>query len=135
MPKYSHAYNGFFESKVTSKKDQKLVSEFLGLPINQSRSYLRKAKSFDSLIDIAFKKYKVGEDRPHQAIMENWKDIVGSKNAHRCTPTNASAHSLTVSVSNPIIRSELQFNKRNILNKIRALPGCENISSLSFLAG
>ena len=118
-----------------SREAENLIAQFRGLPKNRSRSTLRESKSIDVLIENLIKSYKIGEARASDHIMANWMDIVGSKNAPRCCPKTITRGNLIITVANPIVRNELQFARSVILKRIRALPGCQEISGLTFLSG
>lgn len=118
-----------------SREIENLIAQFRGLPKNLSRSTLRESKGIEGLIDKCVKSYKIGEAHPTDHIMANWKEIVGAKNAHRCSPKTFSRGSLIVTVANPVIRNELQFNRLQIMKRIQALPGCDSLSGITFLAG
>lgn len=118
-----------------SRDIENLIAQFRGLPKNLSRSTLRDSKGIDFLIDSCVKSYKIGEEHHTDHIMANWKDIVGVKNAHRCCPKTFSRGNLVISVANPVVRNELQFSRSQIIKQIRALPGCESISGITFVAG
>lgn len=121
-------------SKFT-REQENLIALFRNLPINRSKSILRQSKKIDTLIENNLKFYKIGQPRPQDTIMSHWKDIVGSQHAHRCCPKTITRNTLIITVANPVIRNELQFNQLQILQKIQSLPQCENISTITFLAG
>ena len=118
-----------------SRDIENLIAQFRGMPENLSRSTLRDSKGIESLIDSCVKSYKIGEEHHTDQIMANWKDIVGIKNAHRCCPKTLSRGNLIVAVANSVVRNELQFKSREIINKIQALRGCESILGITFVAG
>lgn len=118
-----------------SRSVENLIAQFRGLPKNLSRSTLRESKGIDFLVDSCVKSYKIGDDHHTDQIMANWKDIIGEKNAHRCCPKKLSRGNLVISVANPVVRNELQFDYMKILKRIQALPGCNSISGINFVAG
>lgn len=118
-----------------SRDIENLIAQFRGLPRNLSRSTLRESRPIDSLIQSCLKSYKIGETRPEEQIMANWKDIVGQKNAHRSRPKTISRGSLVIVVANPTIRNELQFDREQIIKRLCNLSGCANISDITFIAG
>lgn len=118
-----------------SRDVENLIAQFRGLPKDLSRSTLRETKGLDFLIDGCVKSYKIGEDHHTDQIMANWKSIVGEKNAHRCCPKTLIRGNLLISVANSVVRSELQFNRSQIIEKIKALPGCDIITGITFFAG
>lgn len=118
-----------------SREVENLIAQFRGLPGNLSRSTLRESKSINGILENCLKVYKIGEARPTDQIMANWKSIVGEKNAHRCCPKTLSRGNLVIAVANPVVRSELQFIRGRIMEEIRALPGCGGITGITFVAG
>lgn len=114
---------------------ENLIAQLRGLPQDYSRSRLRHSQTIDYLIDVNLKSLKLGQPRPEDHIMANWRNIVGEKNAHRSCPKIISKGTLIISVSNSTIRNELLFERSNILKRLCALPGCQHIAGISFLAG
>lgn len=122
-------------ASVFPKNIENLIAQLRGLPQNFARSTLRPAKTIDSLIDVNLKSLKLGQPRPEEFIMEHWETIVGKKNAHRSCPKIISKGTLIISVANPVVRNELQFDRIRILKHLSTLPGCNRISNIAFLAG
>lgn len=68
--------------------------------------------------------------------MANWKAIVGEKTAHRCRPQKiVKERVLVITATNSVVRSELQFNQRQVLKRIQQIEGCEGIRELVIKAG
>ncbi len=67
-------------------------------------------------------------------IRENWKKCVPVRLATRCEPRELrdGRTTLVVAGENALVRQELEFAKRRILKKIRALDGCEKIEKIVF---
>ncbi|OIO59705.1 MAG: hypothetical protein COZ46_03400 [Verrucomicrobia bacterium CG_4_10_14_3_um_filter_43_23] len=114
-----------------SQKETELISELRGIPYPSRKLNLSTLFSIDSLLERNFKKYNIGRKTSEMVIMENWKAIVGSQRAHRCCPSKIiEGGVLIITINNPILRNELYFERRQILNKIHALPGCESIKDI-----
>lgn len=120
---------------IFSKQEANLIAQLRGLPINSSKSTLKPVKTIDSLIELNLKFLKLDQPRPQEFIMQNWEAIIGEKNASRACPKTISKDTLIITVANPVVRNELQFDRVRILKQLRALPGCNFISNISFLAG
>lgn len=113
-----------------------LIANFRNIP---RRNRFLKSNTLDisSVITRLEQKYKIiTEKLPQQALMEQWKDIVGSKNAHRCSPQKITPTGiLKISVGNAAVKSELTFQKLAILRKIRLIPECTKIIDVLFVSG
>lgn len=87
-------------------------------------------------MEILVERFKIGKVRPEQALMEHWREIMGDHNAQRCSPERIDPNGrLLINVSNPILRREMMFSKRRILERVHSIPGCETIQDIDFLAG
>lgn len=107
---------------------QNLIASFRGLPPDRSSSIPRKIRSLDTVIDDLQKKFQWDEKSTEQVIMENWRQIVGEKEAHRSRPGQlVRGKTLVITVTNSILRQEMGFRRNDILSKIRRLPGCQDI--------
>lgn len=76
-------------------------------------------------------------DKPgfHQTLMENWKQIVGPGNSHRCQPLRIiEPGTLVIASPNPTFRQEMGFQKAYLLRAIQRLPGGNKIRDLRFVA-
>lgn len=115
---------------------QNLIADLRGLPHDRSKAIENGAAKLDTLLEVILKQYKIGEKTPQQEIMENWRSIVGAGNAHRCSPARIVSNiKLVVRVSNPVLRQELQFQKRQILQRLHDLPTCKSLRDITFTAG
>lgn len=116
-----------------NRRTENLVANLRGLPEDTSHSIRRPAKSIGDLVDKVFERYKINQPRIEDIIMANWKQIVGEKAAHRCSPLKIiQKKRLIVFTTNATIRSELNFNRRELIKKISALPNCETIKEITF---
>lgn len=111
-----------------------MIADLRGLPVDQMRYNLQGTTKIDSLLEVITSRYKLEEPRIEEVIMEHWHDIVGSANAHRCSPLKIDRNVLLVSVSNPITRRELLFQKRSILQRLNQIPGLTGIKDIRFRA-
>lgn len=67
-------------------------------------------------------------------INENWPNLVPEELASRCAPVElrAGLTTLVVACESAVIRQQLEFKKRILLKKIRALRGCDRIKKIVF---
>jgi hypothetical protein len=111
------------------------VADFRGLPRADEHEWDKGAANMGSLLEVLIEKYKIGEERPEQTIMANWREIMGG-NASRCAPERIDTQGrLVVVVANPILRRELAFSRRPLVQKLRRLKGCDGITDIDFRAG
>ena len=86
--------------------------------------------SLNSLLVVFKERYKIEEPCPERSLVEHWGEVFG-KLANRCNPVRIKdEHTLIISVTNPTLRTELNFQKMHILNKIARLPHCAAIQDL-----
>ncbi len=115
---------------------ENLVANLRGLPEDRNRSILRPTYPIDTLLEVIVEQYRIGQERPVEVIMRDWKNIMGAENAPRCRPIRMEGdRRLIVAVANPTLRQELQFQRGMILNRLRRLSGCGDIEEIQFRAG
>lgn len=118
-----------------SRKTENLIANLRGVPEDHS-PITRETRDLNSLLDRLLDRYKIGQDSLEDRIRESWTSIVGEVNARYCTPKKIERErTLIISVSNPIIRQELQFNQAILLKKLKALKGGAKLNRLTFIAG
>lgn len=68
-------------------------------------------------------------------VRENWAKIVPAKIVGRCEPRELrdGLSTLVVAAENSLVRQELEFSKRVILKKIRALPACGKLKKIALI--
>ncbi|WP_041744917.1 DUF721 domain-containing protein [Coraliomargarita akajimensis] len=114
----------------SSKQIEDLIADFRGLPRTVSYSSTRPPIPLENLLVVLKEQYKLEEPSPERSLVENWSKVFG-KLAGRCNPLRIKdGHILMISVTNQTLRSELQFQKRQILKRIRNLKHCEDIDDL-----
>lgn len=127
MPKKPHKF---------SRRVENLIANFRGIPENYKPEAHSREKGIYSIIDRIENKYKIGVESTEDIISANWNQIVGSNNARSCAPSRIEKeNTLIISVSNPILRQELQFNKAILLKNLHAVPGTHKIRYLVFKTG
>ena len=90
----------------------------------------------EAVMEGVIQRFQINSCRPEEIIQSHWQQIVGEKNAKQSYPVRLDKKNyLTIAVSNPVIKQEMQFHRRMILSRLRGLSGCEGIQSIHFRAG
>jgi hypothetical protein len=111
------------------------IADFRGLPRADDYVWDNGPSGLDSLIEVVVEKYAIARQRPERTIMENWRTIMG-ENAPRCAPERIdSLGRLVVAVANPVLRRELAFSRKRLVERIRRIDGCGDIRDIEFRAG
>jgi hypothetical protein len=115
---------------------QNLLANLRGLPEDRGRSSDRPMKTLDEAVLDAFKKLRLDKPVPENAIVAHWHELLPGRLAKRSAPLRVlEGGRLVVQCENSVIKSEVRFHERAMLAKIRALPGCQDVRSLSFVNG
>ncbi len=115
---------------------EKLIANLRGIPENVEGEAPKTDRSLASVVDRILAKYKIGAESLEDRINERWPQIVGAANAANCAPSRIERDTtLVIAVANPVIRQELEFNKRLILKNLHAIPEARKIRTLVFRAG
>lgn len=115
---------------------ERLIANLRGIPENYEGEAPKTEKEMSVTLDRILNKYKIGTESLEDTINENWPQIVGQANARNCSPSRIEReHTLIISVSNPVIRQELEFNKRIILKNLQAIKGGRKIRGIYFKSG
>ncbi|MEO0510370.1 MAG: DUF721 domain-containing protein [Verrucomicrobiota bacterium] len=113
-----------------SKNVEDVIADFRELPRTVTSSSRKDPVPLDNLLVVLQGQYKLEEPSPERSLVENWGEVFGNI-AGRCNPVRIkNGQTLIISVTNQTLRSELQFRKREILNKIQRLDHCEAINEL-----
>lgn len=115
---------------------ENLIAAMRGFPSNRSRSVLRETVPVENLLNGVLEQYRIGIPSREETIMQNWDKIVGPTNAgfvHLLKIEND--RRALIAVTNPIVRQELFFHRKLILERIQALPGCQGIREIVLRAG
>jgi hypothetical protein len=113
---------------------ENLIANLRGIPENMTRSNLGPIQSIDILIGRILKKYNASTVQITNIIMKNWHDIVGTCYSHRCSIQKILNNQLFIRVENATLRTELAFQKKNILERLQSIPGCEHFIDIVFLS-
>lgn len=115
-----------------SRHVENLIANLRGLPEKYGRSRPRPVAQLDDLLEAVLDRYRVGQPTPEQRIIENWKSVVGERTAHRCRPERIDRQNrLVIAAANSVIKQELLFQKRVIIQRIQALPDCRHIRDIT----
>ena len=118
------------------KSVEKLIANLRGVPEDVEPVPPKTERDLGSVVERLMSRYKIGVESLEDRINENWPQIVGAANAKNCSPARIDRDvTLLVAVANPIIRQELEFNKRLILKNLHAIPGGKQIRFLVFKSG
>ncbi|EDY84277.1 hypothetical protein VDG1235_3908 [Verrucomicrobiia bacterium DG1235] len=115
---------------------ERLIANFRGIPENYEGEAPKTEREMSGVLDRILTKYKIGVDSLEDRINASWPQIVGSANATNCSPSRIERErTLLIAVSNPIIRQELEFNKRLILQNLHKINGGKKIRTIVFKSG
>jgi hypothetical protein len=115
---------------------ENLIASWRGFPANRSRSRPRETLPMDQLMSGLIEKHRLGMPSIEDTISENWPTIVGPANAQFVNLLKIeNERRVLVAVTNPIVRQELFFHRKLILQRIKALPGCKGIWEIVLRAG
>lgn len=117
-----------------SRHVMNLLANLRGLPEDRGRSTDRDLRTIDDAVTEAFRKLRLDKPVPEDAIFAHWHELLPAKLARRCAPLRVlEGGKLVVQCENTVIKSEVRFHERALLAKIRALRGCAEVRSISFV--
>lgn len=117
-----------------SRHVMNLLANLRGLPEDRGRSTDRDLRTIDDAVTDAFRKLRLDKPVPEDAIFAHWHELLPAKLARRCAPLRVlEGGKLVVQCENTIVKSEVRFHERALLAKIRALRGCAEVRSISFV--
>jgi len=118
-----------------SRAVENLIADLRQLPIDRSRSKRRKPTELGAFIDELLVKYRISHDSVEHSIREKWPELVGAANATYSHPLAVERNLLVVLVSHSVVRNELFLHRETIVEKLRKLPGCDQIKGLALRSG
>jgi hypothetical protein len=121
--------------KQFSREIENLIAGFRELPADESRSRRRPTQDLGKLVDELLVKYRISHDSLEHSIREKWAELVGVANATYSHPVVVERGQLLVLCSHAVVRNELFHHRLQILEKLRKLPGCDNIRGITLRAG
>jgi len=115
------------------RRTENLLANLRGIPENPSKSRMRDSKPLKSIMEGILEQFQIEQPKIEQLLMQHWKKVMGARFAHRSAPQRIiDGKRLVVFVGNSTLKQEMEFEKRRMLDKIKSLPGCEEISELIF---
>lgn len=116
---------------------QNLVANLRGVPEYSVRSWPRPTRQVSDIIPDLLTRWKISEQTPQEILLEHWEEVIGNPGlAQLCQPQRIdTGWKLWVAVADPVIRQELFFRRRQLLQKIQKLPGCGVIRDLYLCPG
>jgi len=120
-----------------SRAEEEMIGDFRRVPYKAPRRMKRRpTKPMAPLIEELLVKYQIGRHSTEQTVREHWPELVGAANAAYSHPLRIERNgTLLVLVSHSVVRSELYQHRAAILEKVRQLPGCDQVSQLNLAAG
>ncbi len=114
-----------------------LIASLRRLPSEDPfRSRPRPSIGMAALMDTLKAKHGIGIPTTEQAIRSKWPDIVGPANASYSHAIRIDERGrLEVRASHAVVRNELFMNRAEIIDRIRALPGCSSVKQLRLSQG
>ncbi len=122
------------EPKEFSRAIENLIADLRELPEDRSRSKRRKTTDLHAVIDELLVKYRISHDSLEHSIREKWTELVGEANASYSHPLTVERNLLVVLVSHSVVRNELFLHREAIVEKLRKLPGCDQVKGLALRA-
>jgi hypothetical protein len=121
---------------VFTRLAEKTIAEFRridpGVPARMRR---RPTQAVADLIEELRVKHRIGREAPEDAVRLAWAEVVGSANASYSHPLRIEGSRLIVQATHSVVRNELFLHRREIVERIRKLPGCDVVSHLQLKAG
>ena len=112
---------------------ERLLASFRGLPPPNHVLRPHTMQGIDGLVGNLLERYKVEEPKVEDTIRDNWGLIIGARFMNSCEPAKLfGGDNLLIKVANPMVRQELEFIKRQILENLQSIPGCEGIQRIAF---
>lgn len=112
-----------------------MIADFRQVPKDPSLSTVRPVRSIGDTVEQLMVKYQIGRSSPEQTIRDRWAELVGTPNASYSHAVSIERGRLLVLVTHAVVRNELFQHREPIVQKIRALPGCQDVRSLNLRSG
>jgi hypothetical protein len=120
-----------------SRQAEDLIASLRRIPSEDpGRARRRPAKGLVELIDGLRAKHGIGQPTAEQAIREAWSGIVGGANASHSHAVRIDERGrLLIHVDHSVVRDELFFNREEILQRVRKVPGAASVKRLHLSQG
>ena len=113
-----------------SKKQEHLIASFLGIPPIERTLSNKEPVPLNELLGHVTEFYDLDKPSAEKQLVDSWEDIFGGL-SERCYPVKLKDDGvLVISVSNPTLRTEINFHKKAILRKINAIKSCKGVREL-----
>jgi hypothetical protein len=124
------------EAKAFSKMAEELIGDLRGVQTDEPRRMVKRpTRDLAGVIDQLMTKHQIGRPSAEQLIRDRWSEMVGAANAVYSHAVTIDKNRLIVIASHSVVRNELFIHREEIVTRLRRLPGCESIKSLSLRAG
>jgi len=111
---------------------ERLWAQFGGIPSSYGAKPKDREKSIRHFIDDISEQYSIESPRAEVLIIQNWREIVGAANAHRCKPNKLTRDgTLIISTHNSTLRMELQFQRSQILKNLWRFVGKDTVRNIT----
>lgn len=124
--------------KPFSRGAEDLIASFRRIPREEpARMRRRPTRQAAEVIDELLTKHKIGRSSPEDEIRRRWAELVGPANAaySHAAQLDQSGRRLLVLAAHAVVRQELYLNREEILNRLRAVPGCAGLKVMIVRAG
>jgi predicted nucleic acid-binding Zn ribbon protein len=96
------------------------------------RNKLKTPLPLRELLEQALARPFLGPENALDSLHSRWSDLVGEAVAAKSRPSRIVGRRLIVEVASSVWANELEFRKRGLLEKIRALPQTGDLEELRF---
>ena len=87
------------------------------------------------LVDRFVEHYDLHHVRPETVLLRHWHTIIGGNYAQACRPKKILFNrKLLITVFDAVVRSELSFQRRSILKRLKQWPELETIEEIVLVA-
>ncbi len=89
------------------------------------------------LVQAIFQKHHTQNCSLEQILVKHWTVIIGNRYASQARPLKLVKNNtqLLISADNPLVRQELLFKKKTLLENIRSIDGCSGIKEITLCTG
>ena len=124
------------EPHTFSKLAEELVGDLRGIASDDPpRAKRRATQPLAGLVEKILQHHQIGRESPEQTIRDHWPAIVGAANASYSHPARLERNMLTVLAAHAVVRNELFLHREAIVEKLRKLPGCDQVRGLALRSG
>jgi predicted nucleic acid-binding Zn ribbon protein len=92
----------------------------------------RDAQSLGEILKESLHSLKIDGKIQETRLLEAWPEIVGSLVATHTLGTNISKKILYVKLDSPLLRSELQMMRQNLIDRLNVASGGDTIKEIIF---